>query len=99
MPDRRKAQRFTLPRPAQAHVHVVNDVIIERSDAETLTVLSAEASVAGEEFALQLHGAEGQTTTVQVRTIRSQPALLTGPAPRYRLELRVVTAAARAEGP
>jgi hypothetical protein len=99
MPERRKAQRFTLPCPAQAHLHVVNDVVIERIDAETLTVLSAEASVAGEEFALQLRGAKGQMVTVPVRTIRSQPALVAGPSPGYRLELQVMAAAAVGEEP
>jgi hypothetical protein len=90
MTDRRKAQRFTLSCPATAHVDVVNDVIIERTDAETLTVLSAHASVEGEEFALQIRGAQGQMVTVPVRTICSRPAALSGPAPGYRLELRVI---------
>ena len=90
MPDRRRGQRFTLTCPAQAHVHMATDVFIERSDADTLTVLSAATSVAGEEFALRLRAPDGRTVSVPVRTIRSRPVFLPEQTVSYRIELRVI---------
>jgi hypothetical protein len=91
--DRRKAQRFTLSCPVPAHLHVVNEVIIERTDAETVTVLAEGASLAGEEFVLQLRGAEGRFVNVPVRTVRSQPTFMSGQAPAFRIDLRVTAPA------
>ena len=89
--DRRKAQRFILSCPVPAHLHVANDVIIERTDAETLTVLAEGASAAGEEFVLQLRGSEGQLVNVPVRTVRSEPTFMSGQAPAFRIDLRVTS--------
>ena len=92
MPDRRRGRRFTLTCPASAHVHVAADVFIERSDAETFTVLSAATSVPGEEFDLRLRAADGRTVSVPVRTIRSRPVFLPEQAVSYRIDLRVIAA-------
>ena len=89
MSDRRKAQRFAFTNPAAAHLQLVQDVVIVRSDAEGLTVLSPASSLVGEEFALRLRGPGGRVATVRVCTLASQP-VVTGNSVQYRIDLRVL---------
>ena len=97
MSDRRKAQRFAFSSPADAHLHFAQDVTIERSDAQHLTVLSTVASAAGEELALRLRGPDGGVISVSVRTLASQLVVLDGGSLRYRLDLQVVDPVVQAE--
>jgi hypothetical protein len=89
MSDRRKAPRFAFTNPAAAHIRLVQDVIIERSDPEGLTVLSPTSSLAGEELALRLRGPGERMATIRVRTLASQP-VVTGSSLQYRIDLRVL---------
>ena len=90
MSDRRQAQRFVFSNPADAQLHLAQDVAIERSDATGLTVLSAIPSMAGEQFAIRLRAFDGRIATVAVCTRVSRPVLLDGGSVRYRLELQVL---------
>jgi len=90
MSDRRQAQRFAFTSPAHAQVHLAQDVVIERSDARSLTVLAAASSIAGERFAMRLRAPDGRMATVTVRTRASRLVLLEGGSVRYRLDLQVV---------
>ena len=90
MSDRRQAQRFAFSSPAHAQLHLAQDVVIERSDATGLTVLSATSSMAGEQFAMRLRAFDGRIATVSVCTRASRPVLLEGGSVRYRLDLQVV---------
>ena len=90
MSDRRQAQRFALSSPAHAQLHLAHDVVIERSDAGSLTVLAAASSSAGETFALRLRGPDGRIATVRVCTRSSRRVLLDGGSVRYRLDLEVL---------
>jgi len=92
MSDRRKARRFAFTRPAEARVHVLQDVVIEHSDAERLVVLASASSSQGEELAIRIRGTEGQSVTLTVHTIESRPVMIDGAGLRYRLNLRVVEA-------
>lgn len=90
MSDRRQAQRFALSSPAHAQLHLAHDVVIERSDAGSLTVLAAASSSVGERFALRLRGPDGRMATVPVCTRTSRLVLLDGGSVRYRLDLDVL---------
>lgn len=90
MADRRNAPRFAFASPAQAHLHLTQDVVVERSNANQLTVLSASSSTTGEQLALRLRALDGRVATVPVCTLASRPVILDGGSIRYRLDLRVV---------
>lgn len=92
MSDRRQAQRFAFNSPAHAKLQLAHDVVIERSGARSLTVLSSVSSVAGERFAMRLRATDGRMATVPVCTQTSRPVLLESGALRYRLQLRVLDA-------
>jgi len=92
MADRRKAPRFAFASPAQAHLHLTQDVVIERSSANQLTVLAAASSTTGEQLALRLRATDGRIATVPVCTLASRPVILDGGSIRYRLDLQVVDA-------
>jgi hypothetical protein len=99
MSDRRQAQRFACSRPTHAHLQMAHDVVVERSDATTLTVLSRASSTAGEQFTMRLRAVNGRSATVSVCTRASQPVLLDGGSVRYRLELQVLDGGADRLGP
>lgn len=99
MSDRRQAQRFALSSPAHAQLHLAHDVVIERSDAGSLTVLAAASSIAGERFALRLRGPDGRIATVRVCTRASRLVMLDGGSVRYRLDLDVLDGEAAAVPP
>jgi hypothetical protein len=90
MSDRRKAQRFAVAGPANAQLHLAQDVVIERADVNRLTVLAEVSSMPGEEFALRLRGPDGQTATLSVCTVESRVVMLESGCVRHRLELLVV---------
>ena len=98
MSDRRQAQRFALSSPAHAQLHLAQDVVIERSDATGLTVLSAISSMAGEQFAIRLRAFDGRIATVSVRTRASRPVLLEGESCGIGWSYRYWTTTARPGG-
>jgi hypothetical protein len=92
MSDRRKARRFAFATPARAQFHLLQDVVIERSAPDGLTVLAAESSVPGERLAVRIRGTDEQVVTLAVQTIDSRPVMVDGSGLRYRLRLQVVEA-------
>jgi hypothetical protein len=90
MSDRRQAQRFALSNPAHAQLHLAQDVVIERSEPGSLTVLAPASSMAGDQFAIRLRAFDGRMATVPVRTRASRLVLLDGGSVRYRLDLDVL---------
>jgi hypothetical protein len=95
MSDRRKARRFVFETPAKARLHVLQDVVIERSNSRQLTVLATASSSPGEELAMRIRAGDGRTVTLTVCTVTSRPVMIDGTGLRYRLDLRVLGA----EGP
>jgi hypothetical protein len=97
MSDRRKAARFVLAKPASARLRVLQDVIVERSGPERLTLLAASASPKGEELAVRLRAEDGRAVTLAVRTLQSRAVMTEGSGPKYRLDLQVIDAVRSAE--
>jgi hypothetical protein len=98
MTERRKAARFVLAKPASAHLRVLQDVIIERSGPERLTLLAAAASARGEELAVRIRAEDGRAVTLSVRTLQSRAVMTEGSGPKYRLDLQVLDAIREPEG-
>jgi hypothetical protein len=92
MSDRRRASRFAFETPAKARLHVLQDVVIERSSPRQLTVLATGSSSPGEELAMRIRAADGRTVTLAVCTVTSRPVMIDGAGLRYRLDLRVLEA-------
>ena len=92
MSDRRKARRFAFETPAKARLHVLQDVVIERSSQGQLTVLATGSSSPGEELAIRIRATDGRTVTLSVCTVTSRPVMIDGTGLRYRLDLRVLRA-------
>lgn len=92
MSDRRRATRFVFARPPAARIRVLNDVLIEETSPERLTVLASAPSPKGEEHTMRVRAADGRTATLTVKTVESRAIQGSGSGSLYRLDLEVLDA-------
>lgn len=87
MSDRRRAQRYVLGTPLSGDIMPMHDVVIEKLEAQRLTVLSPSAHTVGEELMIHVStssGLESHGTRVLSTTPTSS-----GGALQYRIELSI----------
>ena len=90
MSGRRAHPRFAVTNPWDGGIHVLRDVVIDRTDRNELLAVSQAPGVVGEEMSLELFGA-GASLALRVRVVESRPLIVDG-AVRHRLRLELVAA-------
>jgi hypothetical protein len=97
MAERRRGARFALAVPADVQLHVPQDIAIETTTADEVTVLSATPGVRGEDLLLRIGPSDAVQMTVAARTISSQPVPADGRL-MHRLRLAMTGAIALSAG-
>ena len=87
MTDRRRTNRFVIPDYSHGTFRVMQDVYVERVDADHVFVLSDHPLRTGEELMLELPAALGIRAILTV-TVTSCGRVRTGDTPRYRAVTR-----------
>jgi hypothetical protein len=93
MNGRRSHSRFTIAASAEAVLHVLRDVILERVYPTEIIALSRDAGVLGEQLKLDVAG-NGTHYTEDVRIVESRPVVVDGNV-RHRLRLAAQSQAAQ----
>jgi hypothetical protein len=85
---RRSHSRFTISPASEGVLRILNDVVVQQSQANELIAISREPGVVGEVLAVQIMGRQG-TTRTSARITESRPFVAEG-AVRHRLRLERV---------
>ncbi len=96
MSDRRRANRFVIPEAARGSFRMMQDVYVERLDAEHVSVLADAPMSPGESLLLELPGGAGARSVISVEVVDTA-GLMVGDNQKYRTMLRIVDLAPRGE--
>ena len=91
MSDRRRTQRFVLGPPLPAEVTSMQDVVVERMDAHTVTIVSLTPQEPSQPVLIHLTMADGPKS--HRMTVLSSTPIAVGASVQFRVELQVHTAA------
>ena len=97
MAERRQTARFALAVPMDAHIGVLQDVLIEHAGEDEIFVISPTPGVRGEELTLRIGPSDSVQMTMTVRTLQSEP-ILSDTRLRYRVRLAISGAIALSNG-
>jgi hypothetical protein len=100
MTNRRRANRFALPRTGEATLRLMQDVLVESASPDTIVLLAEAPLRADESVILELPGSHGARAAVSVGVQSSAPVTI-GDLRRHRLLVRVTPgiAAGSTSGP
>ncbi len=87
MSGRRSHSRFSVANPWSGAVTLQSDVVVNRTQAHELFIISNSAGVRDEELSLDVYGA-GEKVSLKVRVLDSRPVIVDG-AVRHRVRLSV----------
>ena len=88
MSGRRSHPRFAVAVPWVGSMRVLRDVVVQRTGAGELLVVSHAPAIVGEEMSLDLMG-DGHCLELRVRVLESRPVIIAG-AVRHRIRLALV---------
>ena len=86
--ERRRSSRFGLTEPMDAHVSVLQDVQVEHTGIDDVTVLSSVSAIRGEKMMFRVGAADEVQMTMAVRVVKSDPYRLES-GMGYRVQLAV----------
>ena len=92
MTNRRRANRFDVPRTGEATLRLMHDVLIERATADAIEMLMDVPLKAGDVAIVELPSGHGSRAAVCV-TVQSSAPVTPGDLRRHRLTARLTTGA------
>jgi hypothetical protein len=93
MTDRRGAHRFQLCRSTSVQIGLLQDVMIQSSAGDHVTVLTSSVPPASQRLLLQLVRADGEVACLSAHIVRTAPVVESGDM-KFRLDLHVAGFAA-----
>jgi hypothetical protein len=85
MTDRRRQARAVFLAPAQAHIEIVNDAIVESWSHNRLVVITTRSASVGDQFVMQTNS-QGGLQSWEATVVSCEPVISESPL-RHRLSL------------